>query len=105
MTDHANELRRHARKIVHPAGDVPAVMDAAADWIEHLQAKSEAAEKERDATNAVAVSIPEGWKLVPIKPTIEMLRAGHSEWIESAGANPCFNVYRAMLAAAPEAKP
>lgn len=28
MTDHANELRRHARKIGHPAGDVPAVMAA-----------------------------------------------------------------------------
>lgn len=52
MTDHANELRRHARKIGHPAGDVPAVMAAAADWIEHLQAKSEAAEKERDELRA-----------------------------------------------------
>ena len=30
MTDHANELRRYARKIAHPAGDVPAVMRAAA---------------------------------------------------------------------------
>ena len=57
MTDHANELRRHARKIGHPAGDVPAVMAAAADWIEHLRAKSEAAEKERDNANAAAVSI------------------------------------------------
>ena len=30
MTDHAHELRRHARKIAHPAGDVPAVMLASA---------------------------------------------------------------------------
>ena len=37
MTDHANELRRYARKITHPAGDVPAVMLAAADEIERLQ--------------------------------------------------------------------
>ena len=37
MTDHAHELRRHARKIAHPAGDVPAVMRAAADEIERLQ--------------------------------------------------------------------
>ena len=37
MTDHANELRRHTRKIAHPAGDVPAVMLAAADEIERLQ--------------------------------------------------------------------
>ena len=37
MTDHANELRRHAKKIAHPAGDVPAVMLAAANEIERLQ--------------------------------------------------------------------
>ena len=37
MTDHANELRRYARKIAHPAGDVPSVMRAAADEIERLQ--------------------------------------------------------------------
>ena len=37
MTDHANELRRYARKIAHPAGDAPAVMLAAADEIERLQ--------------------------------------------------------------------
>ena len=37
MTDHAHELRRNARKIAHPAGDVPAVMRAAADEIERLQ--------------------------------------------------------------------
>ena len=52
-----------------------------------------------------ATSIPEGWKLVPIEPTDRMLSAGQSEWLESAGADPCFDVYRAMLAAAPEAKP
>lgn len=37
MTDHAYELRRYARKIARPAGDVPAVMRAAADEIERLQ--------------------------------------------------------------------
>ena len=37
MTDHAHELRRYTRKIAHPAGDVPAVMLAAADEIERLQ--------------------------------------------------------------------
>ena len=37
MTDHAHELRRYARKIAHPAGDVPAVMLAAADEIGRLQ--------------------------------------------------------------------
>ena len=45
MTDHANELRRYARKIAHPAGDVPSVMLAAADEVERLQARVDAAEK------------------------------------------------------------
>jgi siroheme synthase len=45
MTDHANELRRYSRKIGHPAGDVPSVMLAAADEIERLAARLEAAEK------------------------------------------------------------
>lgn len=45
MTDHANELRRYARKIGHPAGDVPSVMLAAAEEIERLAARLEAAEK------------------------------------------------------------
>ena len=35
--DHANELRRMARKVGHPAGDVPAVMHAAARRIEELE--------------------------------------------------------------------
>ena len=37
MTDHANELRRHAKKIGNPAGDIPAVMHAAARRIEELE--------------------------------------------------------------------
>ena len=46
-----------------------------------------------------------GWKLVPVEPTKEMLEAGQTEWLDSAGADPSFDVYRAMLAAAPENKP
>ena len=37
MTEHANELRRHAGKIGRPAGDTPAVMRAAADYIDELE--------------------------------------------------------------------
>ena len=37
MTDHAHELRRHARKIAHPQGETPGVMLRAADEIERLQ--------------------------------------------------------------------
>ena len=52
MTDHAHELRRYARKIAHPAGDVPAVMLAAADEIERMRDDLEVVERERDALRA-----------------------------------------------------
>ena len=47
MTDHANELRRHARKIPHPQGDTPGVMLRAADEIERLRAKIAEMEQQR----------------------------------------------------------
>ena len=48
MTDYANELRRHARKIGHPAGDVPAVMRAAADRLDELEHLIDAAIRARN---------------------------------------------------------
>lgn len=48
MTDYANELRRHARKIGHPAGDVPAVMQAAADRLDELERLVDAAIRARN---------------------------------------------------------
>ena len=50
-----------------------------------------------------AAQVPEGWQLVPIEPTVEIVQAAqdyfasHDEWGFSG-------VYRAMLAAAPEVK-
>ena len=68
MTDHANELRRHARKIGHPAGDTPAVMHAAAAHIEYLErrlhntelcvSEFEAARAEREKQEPIATV---GW--------------------------------------------
>ena len=46
MTDHANELRRHARKIPNPQGETPGVMLRAADEIERLRAKIERMEQQ-----------------------------------------------------------
>jgi hypothetical protein len=45
-----------------------------------------------------APSVPDGWKLVPIDPTRNMLD------IMDLGSNMLYR-YRALLAAAPEAKP
>ena len=55
-----------------------------------------------------APSVPEGWKLVPIEPTHEMLDAGEDTFVPTYTGTPVsapIDVYRAMLAAAPEAKP
>ena len=54
-----------------------------------------------------APSVPDGWKLVPIEPTQEMLDAGEDTFVSSLSGTPTSSpiaVYRAMLAAAPEAK-
>lgn len=41
--------------------------------------------------------------VVPEVPTREMLAAGQEAWLDSAGADPSEEVYRAMLAARPAA--
>ena len=49
-----------------------------------------------------------GWKLVPIEPTSEMLGAGEDTFVTTYTGTPVsapIDVYRAMLAAAPETKP
>lgn len=58
---------------------------------------------------APAQSVPEGWKLVPIEPTEEMINEGACastlpgpRYIDSACAKQC---WATMLAATPEAKP
>ena len=50
--------------------------------------------------NADMPVVPAGWQLVPIEPTIEMIRAATHDSV-------CFGtkaVYQAMLAAAPKPK-
>ena len=55
-----------------------------------------------------APSVPEGWKLVPIEPTGEMINKVIDERLAalvSGKDHSMLDIYRAMLAAAPEAKP
>ena len=55
-----------------------------------------------------APSVPDGWKLVPIEPTQEMIDHVIDERLDAlaAGKDHTFiDIYKAMLAAAPEAKP
>ena len=48
-------------------------------------------------------SVPDGWKLVPVEPTFEMLDQGSDQ--SDGYVSIALDVWVAMLAAAPEAKP
>ena len=57
---------------------------------------------------AIEPTVNGGWKLVPIEPTHEMLDAGEDTFLPTYTGTPTSSpiaVYRAMLDAAPEAKP
>ena len=51
-------------------------------------------------------SVPEGWKIVPIEPTPEMIDAAeYVDWGDADVRGSCINAWDRMLAAAPDAKP
>ena len=55
---------------------------------------------------APAPAVPPGWKLVPVEPTPEMVKAlleAMTIWVKEIGADQ--DIYRAVLAAAPSAPP
>ncbi len=67
------------------------------DWRWPDSVEAEQCQIEWLYTAQPAPAVPDGWKLVPVEPTEEMLRAAYREsGVYSAKA------YRAMLAAAPE---
>ncbi|CAO3447946.1 hypothetical protein [Azospirillum argentinense] len=69
--------------------------------IEHVEEALGAIEA---AARAVPpAGVPEGWKLVPVEPTPEMLDAGVEAGVGAAPSPWCPEVYRALLSAAPTA--
>lgn len=46
ITNYAKELRRFSRKVGYPRGDIPAVMNAAAAYIECLESRLISLEEE-----------------------------------------------------------
>lgn len=54
---------------------------------------------------AERVRVPDGWKLVPVDPTPDMIIAGIKANLEHAGKGVFGSIYKAMLFAAPEANP
>ena len=77
---------------------IPALLDALA--------MSEAALSAAEAARVVWVncSVPDGWKLVPVEPTIEMLVEGTEDWLcIRAMEDRAATIWSAMLAASPAA--
>ena len=96
MTDHAHELRRYARKIAHPAGDVPAVMRAAADEIECLRSENAGLVDDmnllRDNNTALRARIEAMERQEPVKTQhrVPFVNSngelvGYSVWIDGRG--------------------
>lgn len=55
-------------------------------------------------TEAQQVAVPDGWALVPIEPTLEMIMAMEYEWMYGSNSDMAKREYKAMLAAAQGAK-
>lgn len=52
------------------------------------------------AALAAQPAVPNGYKIVPVEPTPYMLAIGQIEWLDSAGADPSGDIYRAMIKSA-----
>lgn len=65
-----------------------------------LQLERQMRQEAQDALSA-ALSVPEGWKLVPIEPTVEMLGAAADYSMHQNNAVCGDGYYRVMVAAAP----
>jgi len=52
-----------------------------------------------------APAVPPGWKLVPIEPTREMIKAMEGQWLIGSQADMAKREYSAMLAATPAPAP
>lgn len=58
------------------------------------------------AQQALAVAVPDGYKLVPVEPTRAMLDAAKTDLVRDGEIDPMLKgAYRAMLAAAQEVQP
>ena len=73
MTDHVHELRQHARKIGHHSGDIPAVMQAAADHIDDLERRLREAESRLQTMESALRRIESGGKNLEHHEVLEYL--------------------------------
>lgn len=102
MTDHANELRRHARKLGSPAGDTPSVMAAAAA---HIDAQAAEIERLQEALRTVerwanhharkpATTAAEALGVIQHHPVIRAITAGYADGVIPSTPDPYAEIER-----------
>ena len=98
------DLRRYGPKSAWPDNYRQYPVELAwCAWQELWNQRAESGTFDKPFVFQTRPTVPEGWKLVPIEPTVEIVQAAqdyfvsHDEWGFSG-------MYRAMLAAAPEVK-
>ena len=88
-----NHEREALMRLLDDVRDVRNADDVAFGWSAAVEYFGSAVQRTQ------AAGVPEGWKLVPVEPTPEMMKAGCAVPLNKAARhNSC---YRAMLAAAP----
>ena len=103
MTPHQMALR-----IVELEDIAEIVGQSASDRSKRITELQDALELAEEAVRAkhspdAAKMVQDGWQLVPVEPTIEMVNSGHAAWSDGEDDFESFAMaYQAMLAAAPK---
>ena len=71
----------------------------------YSELRKEAAEEIMRLRAKTAPSVPDGWKLVPIEPTTDMICEMERQWMCGSQIDMAKREWKAACAAAPEAKP
>ena len=115
ITNKAGELASDVRGLVYETEGVDGLHlnGDVADWgsllpgglFERLTALDGLEDLLSAAATVPVQAAPDGWRLVPVEPTIAMCIAGDSPRMLVDDCTPTPAIYRAMIAAAPEATP
>lgn len=112
-----NDIQREELDEVAPAHDGQEALEAI-EWLDDFVARCNGDDRGschsvnviRAALTSLAqqpIAVPEGWKLVPVKPDIEMVEAGYETSLgqpDRSGHARAIEMYEAMLNAAPIAQ-
>lgn len=103
LLDHTDaltaELAQARAEVAALRGQLQIAADAASHWLRDTAP----AVQEVLSETAARAGVPDGWKLVPVKPTTDMEIAATEEWLcKTTMEDRSAAIWKAMLAAAPQ---